>query len=111
MGFTHIPKDNAKSINDFLRKHFDDYLNYHRPCGFTTTTINEKGKETKKYDQYMTPYEKFRSLDNPQVYLKSEFTLKCLDIIEDLESDNESAQKMQKAKSKLFQNLTKNSPV
>ncbi len=86
-------------------------INFHRPCEFATTTINEKGKETKKYDQYMTPYEKFRSLDNPQQYLKLEITLKCLDIIEDLESDNESAQKMQKAKSKLFQNLTKNSPV
>ena len=111
MGFTHIPKDNAKLINNFLRKHFDDYLNFHRPCGFATTTINEKGKETKKYDQYMTPYEKFRSLDNPQQYLKPDIMLKCLDITENLESDNESAQKMQKAKSKLFQNLTKNSPV
>jgi hypothetical protein len=28
----------------------DEYLNFHRPCGFATSTFSKKGKETKKYD-------------------------------------------------------------
>jgi transposase InsO family protein len=33
MGFDHIASKHADSINAFYEKHFNPYLNYHRPCG------------------------------------------------------------------------------
>jgi hypothetical protein len=50
MGYMHIPKKYASTINDFYRTHMDVYLNYHRPCSFATETIDTRGKTKKKYD-------------------------------------------------------------
>jgi len=105
-GFSYIEKNEANGINKFIRENMDDYLNYHRPCGFATDYINEKGKITKKYETYMTPFEKLISIPDFEKYLKPGVTFLELDNISKIESDNESAQKMQKAKSKLFKNFT-----
>ena len=104
-GFSYIEKKEARGINKFMRDNMDEYLNYHRPCGFATDYINEKGKVTKKYETYMTPFEKLISIPDFEKYLKPGITFLQLDDISKKESDNESAQKMQKAKSKLFKNF------
>lgn len=106
MGYVHIQKKYAKSINCFYRENMDEYLNFHRPSGFATITIDEKGKEIKKYDQYMTPYEKLISLPNFKQYLKPEVSSASLLEVSKRMSDNESAQKMQNSKQKLFKNFT-----
>jgi hypothetical protein len=54
----------------------------------------------------MTPYEKLISIENFEKYLKYGVNFKSLDLISRKQSDNESAQKMQKSKSKLLKNLT-----
>jgi len=105
-GFSYIQKKEAREINKFMRDNMDEYLNYHRPCGFATDYINKKGKITKKYETYMTPFEKLISIPDFKKYLKPEVTFLQLDDISKKESDNESAQKMQNAKSKLFKNFT-----
>jgi DNA-binding MarR family transcriptional regulator len=105
MGYWYIPKKFAGSVDDFYQNYFNTYLNYHRPCGFATTTTNNRGKEKKKYDIYMTPYEKFKSLPNAEQYLKEGITFKLLDKIAYEFSDNEWAEKMQKAKVKLFESF------
>ena len=102
MGYIHIPRHYASSINVFDRTHFNPYLNYHRPCGFATTITDAKGKQKKRYDVYLTPYEKFRSLDNAAQYLKEGITFEKLDAIAYEKSDNECAALMQKAKQHLF---------
>lgn len=106
MGYAHIPKSNAKKINIFLKQNMDEYLNFHRPCGFATTTIDKRGKETKKYDIYMTPYEKLISLQNFEQYLKPSITKEFLETRSKKMSDNENAQKMQNSKSKLLKSFT-----
>jgi len=106
MGRNYIQKKNAKSINKFLRENMDDYLNFHRPCGFATDYVDTKGKVKKKYETYMTPYEKLISLSNFEQYLKPEISASLLEAISKKQSDNESAQKMQINKSKLFKNFT-----
>lgn len=106
MGRNYIQKKNAKSINKFLRENMDDYLNFHRPCGFATDYADEKGKIKKKYETYLTPYEKLVSLPGYEQYLKPEITVAFLETLSKQQSDNESAQKMQNAKSKLFKNFT-----
>lgn len=105
MGYAHIEQKHAKKINQFYQNYFNVYLNFHRPCGFATIFTNEKGKEKRKYDRYQTPYEKLKSLrTQSQVlnFLKENISWKELDEIAYAESDNECAEKMMKAKEKLF---------
>jgi transposase InsO family protein len=106
MGRNYIQKKEARSINIFMRNYMDDYLNFHRPCGFSTDYINEKGKIKKKYETYLTPYEKLISIPNFEEYLKPGTSFASLEEISRIQSDNESARKMQIAKSKLFKNFT-----
>jgi transposase InsO family protein len=107
MGYVHIQSKHAEAINDFYKKFFNVYLNYHRPCGFSTDTVDTKGKIKKKYDRYLTPYEKLLSLPNPEQYLKEGITLQMLKEIAEEKSDNEYAELMQKEKAKLFKSFTK----
>ena len=102
MGYIHIPKKFAQVINEFYRSHMDVYLNYHRPCAFATETINHRGKIKKKYDTFMTPYQKFISLENYTQYLKPDVPAESLATLATFESDNECAAEMQKAKTRLF---------
>lgn len=48
MGYFYIHQKYAPEINDFYILYFNPYLNFHRPCGFATTTTDEKGKQKKK---------------------------------------------------------------
>lgn len=105
MGYSHIPKTYAQEINEFYQKYFNPYLNFHRPCGFATTTIDGKGKEKKKYDVYLTPYAKLKTLDNWTKYLAPGQTQKELDDINTSHSHNGWAKLMQQAKSTLFRNI------
>ena len=102
MGRNHIGQKNAPAINAFYQKYFNVYLNYHRPCGFATNYADSKGKIRKKYDVYLTPYAKLRSIENAKQYLKDGISFVELDKIAYAESDNDFANKMKKEKEKVF---------
>jgi hypothetical protein len=105
MGYWHIEQRHAPLINEFYREHFNVYLNFHRPCGFATVTIDDKGKRHKKYETYQTPYERLRSLKKASRYLRQGVTFEALSAMANHKTDNEFAQAMQKAKDKLFNEL------
>jgi multidrug resistance efflux pump len=107
MGYVHIPKTHAGSIDAFYRAHMDEYLNFHRVCAFATDTTDAKGKIRKKYDTFQTPYERLQSLSQWECFLRPKVTRVQLDAIAARESDLVSAQKMQKAKDKLFESFRK----
>jgi transposase InsO family protein len=107
IGYRHIPKRHAASINCFYKKCFNVYVNYHRPSGFSTDTMDTKGKIKKKYERYLMPYEKFLSLEHPEQYLREGITLEMILNIAKEKSDNEYAAWMQKEKSKLFKSFKK----
>lgn len=109
MGYVHIPQKNADIVNEFYDKHFNDYLNYHRPCGFPKTIINKKGKERKIYPLagYQIPYERLKSLPGAENYLKSGITFEELDKTAYAMSHTEYAEKMQKEKQIMFKKLFK----
>lgn len=106
-GRNYINIKKAKEIDKFNRKYVNVYLNYHRPCGFAENRIDKKGKLRKKYNQWMTPYEKFKSLDKAKRYLKEDFNFDELDKIAYQKSDNEFAEEMQKEKKELFDKIMK----
>lgn len=107
MGYTYIDQKYAQPINQFYQSYFNQYLNYHRPCGYATTMTDKKGKQKKIYktENYMTPYEKLKSISNAQKYLKENITFDKLDKIAYAESDNEFAKKMRTAKAQLFNQI------
>jgi hypothetical protein len=96
-------------VNTFTVEVLSPYLNYHRPCHFPTEYQDKKGKIRKhyRYQDMMTPYEKFRSLPAAMSYLKSGTTLEKLDALAVKCSDNEAAQHLNDARVKLFQLINK----
>jgi len=108
-GYIHIPatEKNAYILNTFCINFFNIYLNYHRPCGYSTTVTDKRGKEKKIYHtgDYKTPYEKFKSLPNPGKYLKKGITFEDLDRIAYDMSDNEFGAVMNEERIKAFGEL------
>ena len=107
MGYGHIGQKYAQRINEFYFGCFNEYLNFHRPCAFPITVKDKKGKIKKKYryQDYMTPYEKLRSIPGARVYLKESVTLEMLDKIARRYTDNEMAKKVQLERDKLFDKI------
>jgi len=107
LGYIHIPQRFAPRVNHFNTTHLVPYINYHRPCFFPTIEIDSKGKERKKYlyENMMTPYEKLKSLDNAEHYLKPGVTFSILDEIAHRVSDNEAAAQLQAARKQLFETI------
>src|SRR6267154_289161 len=104
MGYQHIGGEHAEAIQKFYTAHFNLYLNYHRPCGFATVKVNEKGKQKRMYrsEDYATPYEKLKLVPQAEQYLKAGITWEKLDRMAGPSSDTEFAQRIMKAKSALL---------
>jgi hypothetical protein len=71
--------------------------------------IDEKGKTRKRYPfrNMMTPYEKLKSLPKARRFLKPGITLKQLDVVATAMSDNEAARRLNQARTRLFQSITR----
>ena len=52
LGHSHIPQHYAPQMNQFNLAFVYSYINFHRPCFYPETVINEKGKEKKIYTCY-----------------------------------------------------------
>ena len=109
LGYVHIPQTYATAINQYHKDFLNVYVNFHRPCFFAVSVINHRGKveKTYPYQEMMTPYEKLKSLSEEQSYLKAGVTLQQLDDIANQMSDNEFAERMVKARSNLFQHISR----
>ena len=70
MGYGWIAQEEAEKIQVFYKRVLNVYLNYHRPCGYATEVLDRKGKVRKRYDAYLTPYEKLRNLPQAEQYVR-----------------------------------------
>jgi hypothetical protein len=106
-GYAHIPQKHAELLNQFNRDFLNPYINFHRPCFFAETIIDKKGKEKKRYryEEMMTPYEKFKSLKAAETHLKKGMTFEQLDAFAFKMSDNEAARRLNRAKETLFKHI------
>jgi transposase InsO family protein len=104
LGYSHIPQHRASEVNEFNTHYLNPYINYHRPCFFPETVVDAKGKERKKYryELMATPYEKFKSLENAESYLREGVSFQDLDRVATQITDCESARLLQKARADLF---------
>lgn len=102
MGYAHIPCRYAAQVNAFYQDHLNEYLNFHRPCGFATTTVDKRGKEKKVYKTWQTPYERLKSLPEWNKHLKAGVTVEILQATALRQSDHDYARVMREARDKLF---------
>jgi len=111
MGYGWIAQEQAEKIQAFYRKTLNVYLNYHRPCGYATEFVDRKGKTRKRYDAYLTPYEKLKRLPQAEQYLRPGVTLAELERIARSHSDTEYALLVHQEKVKLFRSFAPRATV
>ncbi len=104
IGYGHIAGPHAAKLQEFYVQHLNPYLNFHRPCGFATVSLDERGKRQRKYktEDYRTPFEKLQSLPEAERLLKPGLSLPELEKRALAISDTECARRMSAAKIKLL---------
>jgi transposase InsO family protein len=109
LGYAYIPQACAELIDQYNRAFLNPYVNFHRPCFFPVSIVDHKGKvkKTYPYEEMMTPYEKLKSLAEGESCLRPGVTLERLETIAYQMSDNEFAERMVKARSDLFQQISR----
>jgi len=107
LGYQHIPQKWAPLIDEFNQQYLNPHINYHRPCFFPEIITDKKGKQRKKYPytSMMTPYDKLKSLTEAEKYLKKGNSFEIMDKIAYAMTDNQSAERLQKARRSLFQTI------
>jgi len=107
LGYHHIPQKWASLINEFNQSYLNPHINYHRPCFFPETVTDSKGKQKKTYPYkaMMTPYDKLKSLPDAENYLKDGVSFEIMNKIAYAMTDNQSAEKLQKARQLLFKTI------
>ena len=113
IGYGHIAGQHAEAIEEFYAEHLNRYLNFHRPCGFATVSLDERGKRRRQYkaEDYRTPFEKLKSLEGAERYLKPGLSLAELEREALAESDTECARRMNAAKWRLLGQCKVQSPL
>ena len=107
LGYEHIPSRHAQAVNTFTVELLTPYLNFHRPCFFASTRTDKKGRIKKfyPYENMMTPYDKLKSLPKAHTFLKTPVTFSALDALALSMTDNEAVERMNKARTKLFDKI------
>ena len=113
LGYSHIPQRFASLVNTFCRDHLNPYVNFHRPCLFAQTITDTKGRQRKRYpyNLMMTPYEKLKSLDKAEQFLKPGITFEQLDAQAAAITDNDAAQRLDNARAILFKTIFNRSKI
>jgi transposase InsO family protein len=105
IGYGHIASAHAEAFDEFYRRYFNPYLNFHRPCGVPEVTVTAKGKQKRVYRWYATPWEILRQSPGLAGFLRAELTVDQLQQTAGAKSDTQAATEMRKAKHQLFARL------
>jgi transposase InsO family protein len=113
IGYGYIGGEHAGRLHKFYAAQLNPYLNFHRPCGFATVSLDARGKRKREYkaEDYQTPYEKLKAMPEAAEYLKQNISLRDLEQRAMQMSDTECARKMTTAKAKLLRACKTESPV
>jgi len=113
IGYGYIAGEHAEAIGKFYARQLNPYLNFHRPCGFATVSLDERGKRRRHYkrEDYRTPLEKLKSLEQVEQYLRPGMSLAQLEREAMAMSDTECARQMNAAKSRLLRQCKVQSPL
>ena len=108
LGYAYIPQACAELLNDYHNDYLNPYINFHRPCFFPVSVIDHRGriKKTYPYEEVMTPYERLKTVPRAESHLRPGVALEKLGTIANQMSDNQFAERMVNARSKLFEQIT-----
>ncbi len=92
--------EHVKRWQEFFSAHVNPYVNYHRPCAFDASreSVSNRCHRSDNAKVYLTPYEKLRSVESWEGYLKPEITPALLEWHASRMSDTRSALVMQRAR-------------
>ena len=109
LGYAYIPQACAELLNGYHKDYLNPYINFHRPCFFPVLVTDHRGKvkKTYPYENVRTPYERLKSFPEAERYLRPVATFEKLDAIANQLSDNKYAERMVKARFKLFQQISR----
>jgi hypothetical protein len=113
MGYGHIAGEPAEALPRFYTQPLNPYLNFHRPCGFATVSLDEGGQRRRQYqtEDYRTPREKLKWIDEAGPFLKPGLSWASLEKIAMEMSATECARRMNAAKVKLLRQCKLPSPL
>ena len=106
IGYGYIDQAHAGKIDSFYRDHLNPYLNYHRPCAQPEVEIDQKGRKRTRYRRYQTPLQTLLALEKPHQFLRPGLSTQALKRVAQAASDTDAAKRMQRAKAKLFDQLS-----
>ncbi|HEX9151262.1 MAG TPA: DDE-type integrase/transposase/recombinase [Flavobacterium sp.] len=106
-GYIYAHEECAPTINNFLNQYFNSFLNYHRPCAFSTEVhqANGKIKVIYKREDYKIPYAKLKEIDPKGEYLRQGQTYAKLDKIAKEYSDYEYLKMMKEEHLKMLRKI------
>ena len=104
LGREHIPARFAPQVHQFASAVLSPHLNFHRPCLFATAVADANGKTRKVYRDrdVATPYERLKSLDGAERFLKPGVSFAALDAQAHAVSDLESARRVHRERDRLL---------
>jgi hypothetical protein len=102
VGYGHIPRRYAPAINLWYETWFNAYLAFHRQCAYPTVYTDPRGKQRKRYETYLTPYEKLKTVESWVQYLALGTTEQQLESTSLAHSDNEFARLMGESKRQIW---------
>ena len=109
-GYGHIPQPHAARFNVFCNEHLNPFLNYHRPCLFSTDRPDpaKPGRIKRIYrpQDAMTPLDKLSSLPDAAQFLRAGITLADLHTTARKMTDVQAAKKLNAARQALFKRVT-----
>ena len=105
-GYEHIAQHHAVRFNTFCREYLNPFLNFHRPCLFSTDVPDPKkpGRIKRVYrpQDAMTPLDKLASLPKAAGFLRAGVTFKGLHALARALTDVKAAEELQEAHRALF---------
>jgi transposase InsO family protein len=100
-GYEHIPQRHAGRFNTFCSEYLNPFLNFHRPCLFSTDKPDPKkpGRIQRVYraKDAMTPLDKLASLPEAQTFLREGVTLEGLHALATALSDVQAGEELHEA--------------
>jgi transposase InsO family protein len=108
-GYVHIPQRHAARFNTYCREYLNPFLNFHRPCLFSTDKADPKkpGRIKRIYrpQDAMTPLDKLASLPATSQGLREGITLEHLRELATALNDVQAAEELNEARQALFRRV------
>ena len=108
-GYVHIPQRHATRFNTYCREYLNPFLNFHRPCLFSTDIPDPKkpGRIKRVYRprDAMTPLDKLASLLDVHTCLREGITLNHLRELATALTDVQAAEELNEARQALFKRV------